>query len=845
MVDLGRVARVATGVVHPASGSMPADSSPSSKPGIGVARTVGRVAAGGGDDGERTALVDVEVAHVGVERVAAVRRVEVGVPVAHRDRIGGEVEQRDLVAGAPLDRGEVADDGHSVARRRDLHLDDVRRATVPRPRHREVELGGERTGGGVEAGEVAAALAADGGEQPTDVERGPTSRMSRTTPSTPLALNVAHERPVGQLHPRHLAAVRRVHRVEVAADVHRRAVARRDHRRDGTVEHRSEVRVDQAGGGVERSDVVAVEHLTAVLRGVGDLGERATDDHGVAHLPDRVDLAVEHVRGEVRRVGGGQLHRLARGRHRAWVAPSADPMPQRHRECTSHHRTSCRHHDLVSTRYATPTTQQRAPHQGPRGQPDDPRRQLDVARTRHELREAHPVADRDERVDVAVHHRGRHGDVGEAVRSVPAADRPELVDDGSVRRGSREHVVDHLVHHRGASGGEVRCRHPRPGPRHEAAHVLTRCGRRHHPADRRWRRCEAGRCRWPRRAQHELVDARAGCRSASSWAIIPPIDSPTTVADAAPIASSTSTTSSARSAIVNGDGAVRDQPDPRLSMRTTSARSDSRSTSSAGHSNPDAVHPFTSTTTVRSEPRTESGPCQCTAGRHRSGNSRSGASCRRASCSPLAQRCASVRLPMSVDPRAARRRCWCRTAPSYLMPARSAAAPPLVRANGSSATIIRSVAGSAGRRTGDRSRPAPIAVTTRTTRRSCAATACRWCCAAVRRRAARAWAPCVEPGARARGRAPGRCPATRPARHTTAAASTCPNSLSATPTTATSSISGWWLSSSSTSPGKTFSPPDTIMSSSRPSTNSSPSSKRPRSPDDSSPCCSSFPPPFV
>ena len=60
-----------------------------------------------------------------------------------------------------------------------------------------------------------------------------------------------------------------------------------------------------------------------------------------------------------------------------------------------------------------------------------------------------------------------------------------------------------------------------------------------------------------------------GQRMASSWAIIPPIDSPTTVGRSRPSQSMTSRASRAMSPIVYGRGACRDHPLPRLSTRTT------------------------------------------------------------------------------------------------------------------------------------------------------------------------------------------------------------------------------------------------------------------------------------
>ena len=62
---------------------------------------------------------------------------------------------------------------------------------------------------------------------------------------------------------------------------------------------------------------------------------------------------------------------------------------------------------------------------------------------------------------------------------------------------------------------------------------------------------------------------RDGCRSATSWAIMPPSEMPYTCADSTPAASSTATASSAISATVYGPGTRSDRPTPRLSKAMT------------------------------------------------------------------------------------------------------------------------------------------------------------------------------------------------------------------------------------------------------------------------------------
>ena len=92
--------------------------------------------------------------------------------------------------------------------------------------------------------------------------------------------------------------------------------------------------------------------------------------------------------------------------------------------------------------------------------------------------------------------------------------------------------------------------------------------------------------------------ARTSCgwRRVSSWAIIPPIDRPTTTAGAESVARRTSAASSAIARIVRAPGTVRDQPVPRLSTRMTRWSAASGPTNAAGHSRPDAVQPLSSRT---------------------------------------------------------------------------------------------------------------------------------------------------------------------------------------------------------------------------------------------------------
>ena len=65
------------------------------------------------------------------------------------------------------------------------------------------------------------------------------------------------------------------------------------------------------------------------------------------------------------------------------------------------------------------------------------------------------------------------------------------------------------------------------------------------------------------------ASTRSGYRSASSWAIIPPIEIPYTCARAIPAASSTETASAAIPASVSGPAGRSLRPEPRLSNVTT------------------------------------------------------------------------------------------------------------------------------------------------------------------------------------------------------------------------------------------------------------------------------------
>ena len=94
---------------------------------------------------------------------------------------------------------------------------------------------------------------------------------------------------------RHRDAVRRA---EPATDVDRRTVRGGLHLVDDVVGVGVEVGADRPGRRVEREDPVARHDRAG--GGLADLREVAPDDHHVADLDDRVDRAVQDVRGEVR-----------------------------------------------------------------------------------------------------------------------------------------------------------------------------------------------------------------------------------------------------------------------------------------------------------------------------------------------------------------------------------------------------------------------------------------------------------------------------------------------------------------------------------------------------------------
>ena len=144
----------------------------------------------------------------------------------------------------------------------------------------------------------------------------------------------------------------------------------------------------------------------------------------------------------------------------------------------------------------------------------------------------------------------------------------------------------------------------------------------------------------------------------SSWAIIPPIDRPTTTAGADAVARRTAAASSAIARMVSAPGTVRDQPVPRLSTRMTRCPSASGSTNAAGHSRPEAVHPL-SNSTVGPAPSS----CHHTAGAFGVA-ARAGWSRRRSASSLRRRRCSTVDVPYSSVLACAASRRWRATSAS-------------------------------------------------------------------------------------------------------------------------------------------------------------------------------------
>ena len=178
--------------------------------------------------------------------------------------IGGQVQHGDLVAGLPTHRCEVADHQQAVTGRRDLDLDHVGGAAVVHAGDRDVHLGRQCARGGVQAGQVRARLATCSGEQPAGVQLA--ARQTQVADDTVEARRIERgdECAVGHVDAGDLAAIDAVDRVEVTADVDRRAVTGRDDRGDVAAQHWSEVGVDQTSGGVERRQVRTAVDLAAV-----------------------------------------------------------------------------------------------------------------------------------------------------------------------------------------------------------------------------------------------------------------------------------------------------------------------------------------------------------------------------------------------------------------------------------------------------------------------------------------------------------------------------------------------------------------------------------------------------
>ena len=135
--------------------------------------------------------------------------------------------------------------------------------------------------------------------------------------------------------------------------------------------------------------------------------------------------------------------------------------------------------------------------------------QLDVAGARDELGDAHPVADRDQRVLGAVDDRRRHRQAPQAVGARPGGDGAGLVEHGEARRRAAGDGGGHLVDALGVRGGEAGPGDRRPPVAEEAPqrHALGRARqqRRRHACRRR----RVLRVRRARAEQDEPSDAFA------------------------------------------------------------------------------------------------------------------------------------------------------------------------------------------------------------------------------------------------------------------------------------------------------------------------------------------------
>ena len=191
--------------------------------------------------------------------------------------------------------------------------------------------------------------------------------------------------------------------------------------------------------------------------------------------------------------------------------------------------------------------------------------ELEQARARDRRGERAAVRRRDHPVLGAVHDERRRGDRPRAAPPRRAATRPR-----AARRSRRDRT-----------GTRAGARSPRRCARRPRG-ACARCRRRARtpsgpPRRAPWRGARGRRAsrrsggvaaRPPAEvAPSTSASTRSGYRSASSWAIIPPIEIPYTCARAMPAASSTETASAAIPASVSGPAGRSLRPEPRLSKR--------------------------------------------------------------------------------------------------------------------------------------------------------------------------------------------------------------------------------------------------------------------------------------
>src|SRR5690606_37105458 len=300
--DLHGVAGVAARVVDP-GGLLAAAGRGALPAGVGVAQ-LGRAAVGarGRHDEELAVGREVDVAHVGVERLGALVAAAGGVPAGELRLLAGAVDHDDLAPGGAVDRAEVGGADELGPGGADVHLVELGDAAARLgPGELQVEEVVARTGLRVQRREGGPGRAADRVEGAGDVQPA-ADEAQVADPGAELRVERGDRGAGLGVEPGEDEVAVAVDLAEVAADVEGLPV-RGGQQRAGLalVEVRREVRVGRAGRGVEGEQAVAGQRRLAAA-GLLDPGERAADVDPVADLDDRLDRAVQDLGRVVGRV---------------------------------------------------------------------------------------------------------------------------------------------------------------------------------------------------------------------------------------------------------------------------------------------------------------------------------------------------------------------------------------------------------------------------------------------------------------------------------------------------------------------------------------------------------------